>query len=235
MRTPLTVLFLTSLAFAAHAGEVLFSDGFDEAIAVGNQRPSSPPWTRAGSSRDEPGVFSTTLESDSENRFGEGTEAAVAVLSDYSAEKQAYMLGTKVYDAKAVDLTFDFVEPEGPVGGAFYVNLGYMDDATAVRLSFAKGQLLRLKNAYLLNQKVHVRVAANNGAVPVAYDSRTLAPRTYDVWIDGQLTIDGEPFPKEAEAVPPDVPLTTLGFLTFSGQTTAQKVYLKNIKLRDLP
>lgn len=238
-------IFLIAALFAgsAHGGfakDVIFSDGFDEALASGFQRPACPPWTRAGSPKDDPELAATTLEEDGENRFGEGKQAGVCALSDFSAEKQAYLLGNGVFDSQAVEVSFDFIESEGKSsGGSFYVNVGGSGDkegTVAVRLNFIKGRLLNIKNAYVVEQKVSVRVAVNNSTDPVKYGDRPLPPRTFDVWIDGKPVIEAEPFNAESGSViAPGTALTSLGFLTYSAPTTAQKVYLKNIKVSSLP
>lgn len=240
MRLSLTLIALVTATGAACAGEVLFSDGFDEALSAGSQRPSCPPWTRAGAANDDPVVASTVLEPDRDNRFGEGSDAAIAILSDFSPEKQAYLLGNDVFNAKAVVVEFDFVEAEGPAnGGPFIVNLGGGDGKAlgdvALRIRLIKGALLKLNNSYQVEQKVHVKIVANNDTAPLSYEGQTLPSRTFSLWLNDDPVIEAQPFNEEGSTITAGSPLTTIGFLTFSGQTTAQKFFLKNIKVSSAP
>ncbi len=177
--------------------EVLFQDGFDS-VTTGSP-PAVPPWSGI---LDGAGRGQVLVVADADDVFGAGPGSPMLELRADGQDNPMALRALHVFSGAQVSgvVTFSFllVEPEDegfPDWVDLYVYAGPTTNDRAQRIMIGRGGISHAGlpghdggATYARGGPVRVEIVVNNGDDPVDYaDGSTVAPGTFDIWIDGVL------------------------------------------------
>ncbi|MCC5850014.1 MAG: PEP-CTERM sorting domain-containing protein [Verrucomicrobia bacterium] len=226
----MTLIALVPLASVE--ANIIFSDDF-EAQTIGVS-PGSP-W----SSVEEPGNIEIRVREDDSNLFGLGTDNQILQLSKTTGGDAGLIRANSIDDATTLatlDMNFYHPASDGRIvlrlssGGSGNIFAG----DTAFQLDMADGIVTvfdgstNLSGNYQMDTLNSLSVVANSSNVSTTYGGKTLAANSADIWLNGNLLIDGGVQRNQQGQI-----LDRLSFHIFGGETDVN-FYVDDIQLQNV-
>ncbi len=156
----------------------------------------------------------------SESYFGEAENGYLRVYHNGTANEDLTQAAMNVFGnpSPVITVSFDFFEPAGVGNAPLTLDAGInrvSNNERIHQLTFSNGTLNDIAAAYEEGVQNNIQVVMNNSAEPVAYYesniSKTVAPDTLDVWINGELILEDYQYNRGGLAVGTDLSSLLLG------------------------
>ena len=141
----------------------------------------------------------------------------------------------KNIESDVLTLGFDFYQASDPKGGPFVVRLGVganSDTEKVIGILLDHGALQKTAG-YTMDAMHHLDVVANNSNAAVTYGGTyTVAPQTYDVWLDGAPALMGKRMEFLANLAGA-TQFTALSFLTYTSITDHVEILIDDVSVTE--